>query len=134
MNAYLYQYAQLCTPYLPANKVEIMSQECAKERVTRNSFGNVMSRVCVEYAPFSTGLFADPALYDARVSIERRLAAGSANGDMGLIPLVTFKEVIYEDMSGLVKMNGCNSPALKHFQENLRLFALNRQPMRLVEH
>lgn len=85
MNAYLYQYVQLCTPYLPANKVEIMSKECAKERVTRtrNSFGTIMtSGVCIEYGPARTNMFADPVLYDARVAIECRLAAGPANGDM----------------------------------------------------
>lgn len=130
-NAYLVSYARLCTPYLPPKKVEITSQECASERVTRNGFGTVVARTCVEYVAVGIGLFADPVLYDARVSIDNRLAADPFHGGGGLLTMVAFKEVINEDMSALVKMNGCNSPGLKRFQENLRLFALNRQPIRL---
>jgi TonB family protein len=129
MNAYLFQYGQYCAPYLPAKKVEIMGVECATERVTRNGFGTEMSRVCVKWAPTEhTGLFADPALYDARDSIQLSLGFSVRSDEFSLLD---FKDVIYEDMIRLIHLNGCNSPTLKRFQENLRLFALNRQPIRL---
>jgi hypothetical protein len=118
--AYLSSYSRHCASYLPPKKVEMTNQECASERVTRNGFGVVVDRTCVEYVAVGTGLFADPVLYDAKVSVDDRLAADPLHGSGGLLQMVAFKEAIYRDMNTLVKMNGCG-PGLKRFQENLRL-------------
>jgi hypothetical protein len=40
-------------------------------------------------------------------------------------------QTIANDTSALVRVNACNSPGLKRFQENLMLFALGKPPVRL---
>jgi hypothetical protein len=50
---------------------------------------------------------------------------GTAMSTLGATQSIT------SDMSTLVQVNACNSPGLKRFQENLMLFALGKQPIRL---
>lgn len=140
---YLNAYAKKCSAHLPANKVEITTQECATERVTRNGFGVELSRVCVEYVSVGTGLYADPELYAAKKEVDRILAADTlrqtwrillmAQKDplSGPMSMASAAQAIADDMSALVQMNDCASPGLRRFEENLRLFALNQQPIRL---
>lgn len=141
MQGYLTSFAQGCSAYLPPNKVEMLSQECATERVTTNGFGAEVSRVCVEWVNVRTGLFADPELYAAKTQLERQQAGdavrtvlqmmttGNPMGSaMGLVAQV---QGARDDMTRLVGTNACGGPELKRFGENLRRFALNQPGLKL---
>lgn len=70
---YLEAFARYCSAALPRNKVEMTRQRCVTERVTKNGFGTEISRTCIEYETVGTGLFAKPALYDARNTVNRQI-------------------------------------------------------------
>ena len=48
LNQYLRGYGKYCESTLPDDKVKIMEEVCATERVTRNGYGMEISRSCVE--------------------------------------------------------------------------------------
>lgn len=145
--AYLKSFAEYCSSSLPGNKVEMTRQECATERVTRNGWGVEISRTCVEWRTVGTGLYADPALYAARLTVDRAQAAKILNPKSGggilgglaeaLTDFASGKTLdemgkaidVSSDVAPLVSMNACSSPGLKRFQENLRRFALNEPPL-----
>lgn len=64
-NQYLRAYGRQCGDYLPDNKVDIMDQECAKERVEYNGYGAEINRYCIEWRSVKSGLYARPDLYNA---------------------------------------------------------------------
>lgn len=141
---YLNQYARHCAPHLPAKKVEMTEQECARERVTRNGFGVEISRVCVQYVDIGTGLFAKPELYEAMQEVDRLMAADSVRQSWrliltisksdsldGLTSMAAMARETQSDMQALVRGNDCSGPGLRRFEENLRRFALNQQAIRL---
>ena len=140
-DAYLNSYARQCRAYLPRNKVEMTRQECTTESVTRNGYGVEISRVCVNWVTVGTGLYADPTMYEAKLKLDRLQAGDSLRTAFsvltkkdpiaGAMNIVENAQAAIRDMSALVQMNACTSPGLKRFQENLRLFALNKQPIRL---
>lgn len=145
--AYLQSYAEYCSSSLPANKVEMTRQECARERVVRNGWGVEISRTCIEWRTVGTGLYADPALYSAKSTVERAQAAKILNPKSGggilggvleaLTDLTSGKTLnemgnaidVSNDVAPLVKMNACSGPGLKRFQENLRRFAISERPL-----
>ena len=138
---YLQIYAQKCERFLPANKVEMTRQECETERVTRNGYGTELNRVCISYRTVGTGLYADPEMYSAMNKIDA-LAAGDAfrtvakmmsqpNPLGSALGMVNDAQVAKNDMASLLETNGCATPGTRRFQENLRRFALNQQPLRI---
>ena len=138
---YLQSYAQQCDRFLPANKVEMTRQECETERVTRNGYGTEISRACISYRTVGTGLYADPEMYSAMNKIDA-LAAGDAfrtvakmmsqpNPIGSALGMVNDAQVAKNDMASLLETNGCATPGTRRFQENLRRFALNQQPLRI---
>ncbi len=141
LNEYIDAYARHCASSLPANKVELMRAECVRERVTKNGYGMEISRTCIEWVDVGRGLYASPEMYNAQRVIER-LQAGDVFRNMykmmnqknpigEALSLVEKSNTIKADMASLLKLNGCKSKGLMRFQENLRLFALNKQPIRL---
>ncbi len=141
LNEYVDAYARHCASSLPANKVELMRAECVRERVTKNGYGMEISRTCIEWVDVGRGLYASPEMYNAQRVIER-LQAGDVFRNMykmmnqknpigEALSLVEKSNTIKADMASLLKLNGCKSKGLMRFQENLRLFALNKQPIRL---
>lgn len=141
---YLKAFAQRCSAHLPANKVEMTRQECTTERVTRNGFGVEISRVCVNYITVGTGLYADPELYAAKKKLDVIVAMDTfrhvgrmmtqmtqQNSLAGVTSMVGDALAVANDMDSLVQMNDCGSPGLKRFEQNLLLFALNKQPVPL---
>ena len=58
-------------------------------------------------------------------------ASGLANEKLVTNLYLGATQTMASDMSALVRVNACNSPGLKRFQENLMLFALAKQPIRL---
>lgn len=139
--AYLNSYARRCSAYLPPSKVEMTRQECTTERVTRNGYGVEISRECVNWVTVGTGLYADPEMYEAKLKLDhlqagdtyRRAFSMLTKRDpiAGAMNMVGDAQAAMSDMDALVQMNACVNPGLKRFQENLKLFALNKQPIRL---
>jgi hypothetical protein len=141
---YLNAYARQCNRYLPSNRVEMTTSECQTERVTRNGYGAEISRGCVAWRTVGTGLYADPVLYDAKKAADRQRAGNAlretsrmmgnmsaSNPISAMMNMLGDAQALAGDMNSLVEMNGCTSPGLKRFEENVRLFALNKQPIRL---
>ena len=139
---YLEAFARRCDAYLPANKVEMTRSVCAQEQYPVNRYGaRVGPSSCVSYRTEGTGLYADPALYAAEQQLDRETALDSVGQVMRTMgqsnPLgsamntVNSAQVMTNDMNALVHLNACGSPGLKRFQENLKLFALGKSPIRL---
>ena len=140
-NTYINAYARICSASLPANKVEMTEQECATESVTTNGYGVETNRHCVRWVTVGTGLYTTPEMNNAKLELER-LQAGDAIRNVFRVlsqkdPFGNVSSVIGDlqaaeaDMKALFKINGCKSPGIMRFQENLRLFALNKQPIQL---
>jgi hypothetical protein len=142
---YLRAFGRQCPNYLPADKVMIMNTECAREQVsvTRNGFGVEISRTstCVEWRQVPSGLYARPDLYSAKKEVER---IHDANALIMAMELITDPNVIGNsvdmahkakallfDMARIFELNSCNSPGIKRFEENLKLFALNKTSIRM---
>lgn len=141
---YLEAFARNCSAALPRDKVEITRQRCATYEVTRNGFGTEISRTCIEYETVGTNLFAKPALYDAINTVRRQRQADIMRevsrtfGDVTrpdalsqMVGLVGDAQAIARDMKSLTQINACTSAGLMRFEDNLRLFALNKQPIPL---
>jgi hypothetical protein len=140
---YLYAYAKKCKDDLPDDRVEITERVCTVEEVTKNGWGVEISRGCVEYEDRGTNLFAKPDLYAAKKEADRLLAADTLRQTWRLLlalrqdpfasttSMANAVEAVKSDMYALVQMNACTSPGLKRFEDNLRLFALNQQAIRL---
>jgi hypothetical protein len=140
VNEYLNAYAKTSGACLPKNKVEIMTQECATERVTTNGWGTETGRECVRWITVGTGLYAKPYLYEGKLVLDniqnnnavrntwRLLLNQNGQGELG--GLVAFHGAVQNDMILLISQNGCRSMALKRFEQNLRRFALNELPFR----
>jgi hypothetical protein len=141
---YLEAYARDCSDALPPNKVEMTRKQCATEEVATNRWGIEMRRTCIAYKTVGTKLFAKPALYDAYNTVMQQRQAdvgrelSRAFGDVArpdalsnMGSLLGDAQALASDTRSLVQMNACTSPGLTRFEDNLRLFALNRQPIPL---
>ena len=139
---YLVACANRCAETLPADKVEMTEPECVGWFVPRNKWGvQVGPEACVRYEPRATGLYADPVLLDAyvqfqneaRPSMMRTVMGGVLrNGPVGgTVALADKAATMTRDVDALLAANGCASPPVRRFQDNLRLFTLNRQPIRI---
>jgi hypothetical protein len=136
--AYLDSYSRQCRAHLPSDKVEMTRQVCNRERVTKNGWGVEISRSCVGWETVGTGLYADPNMYEAKRELDLLQASGAFRNVIGMLSaddplantmsLVGEATVLREDMAKLLRMNACDSPGLRRFQENLRLFALSKRP------
>lgn len=142
-NQYLRAYGAQCSGSLPSNKVEIMNQECATEEVTTNGYGTEISRICVKYVWVGSGLYAKPELYDAYAEIDQIQRSKGLNTMMQMITdpnsMGNSVDMIHKtnglkgDMLKIFKLNTCGSPGLNRFEENLRLFALNKPSIRMQQ-
>jgi len=140
--SYLIAYGRRCDAYLPSNKVEIKQNVCAREDVKVDRYGNrVGAGTCAEYRLEGTGIYADPVLYAAKEqsgdevgvdAIRQAFRTMSGKNPLGAaLNTLGATQTMAKDMSTLVRVNACNSPGLKRFQENLMLFALGKQPIRI---
>ena len=138
---YLRAYGEQCADYLPDNKVKIMEQVCVKERVTTNGYGVETNRYCVEWEWVWTGLYARPDLYNAKMDIEQIHRANGLKNVMEYImnpnslgnsvDLAHKAKGLKIDMSRIFNLNTCDCDALRKFEENLKLFALNKPAIRM---
>ncbi len=137
---YLRAYATRCREHLPNDRVQMTRQECDTWRTWKNGWGvEVGGRECVHWETKGTGLWADPDLYAALEELSRVTAADQTRQAWRLIagrdnPLTMAQtaEMAAQDMVALLKMNGCTGAGVRRFEENLRLFALNEQGVRLA--
>jgi hypothetical protein len=139
---YVKGFSDNCLEHLPKNRVEITRTVCDEAWVTRNGWGVETSRTCTSSHEEGTGVFADPELYAALHSTPVQ-AAGSAlrtvfdmlikGGDPigGPINMAVNLIQLQTDTENLVAQNGCTNPALRRFQQNLELFALGKEGVRL---
>ncbi|SIR17758.1 hypothetical protein [Maribacter ulvicola] len=140
---YLRAYGAQCSGALPSNKVEIMNEECATEEVTRNGWGDVVSRVCIKYVWVGSGLYAKPGLYEAYGEIDQIQRSKGLGTMMKMITdpnsmgnsvdMMHKTNGLKNDMVKIFKLNTCQSPGLQRFEENLKLFALNKPGIRMDE-
>lgn len=143
--SYLRSYSDYCRSALPADRIQLMTQECARGTRTINGYGAVISETCYEYRDVPTGIFVAPIMYRTKQQLEGKalddvfklITSGfdknknPATGFMTGIDLLKFSSAVQNDMNDLVRVNSCKSPELMQFQENIRLFVLDRQPIRL---
>ena len=144
-NQYLRTFGRQCEEYLPADKVDIMNWECVKEQewVTTNGYGMEISRTsnCIQWEQRESGFFASPDLYKAFNEVEKLHDANALREAMDLaigpnalgnsVDQIHKTKALLFDMSRIFQINSCNSPAIKRFEENLKLFALNKPPIRM---
>ncbi len=138
---YLRTYGAKCSSHLPVNKVKIMEQECAKEQVTTNGYGIETSRVCIKWRWVWSGLYAKPDLYNAKMEVENIQRADGLRTVMAMvtdpnamgnsIDMVHKIKGLKNDMGQIFNLNPCNSTGIKRFEENLKLFALNKPGIRM---
>ena len=144
---YLVAYSRHCGDALPPDKVEMTKRECRWSTVTeiRNGWGTLISSTesCNEWETVHVG-WAKPALYSAKKAVDMQRAGDvgrelsqtlsditSRNLLGGVMQKLAAARAIADDMDSLVQINACKSPGLERFEENLRLFALNQQPIRM---
>lgn len=139
---YLEAFGRHCDAALPPNKVEITRQVCAREQYPVNRYGaQVGPSSCVEYRTEGTGLYADPVLYETKAKLEQAVGLDTIrqvfrtmnqkNPLGAAMDTVNASKAMANDMNALVQRNACAGPGLKRFQENLMLFAMGKQPIRL---
>lgn len=142
LDVYVTAYAKYCGANLPTNKIELTRQECATEEITKNVYGLEIARKCISWVTVGTGIYASPKMYQAKNEIDN-LQTGdvfrnlfkilSQENPVGATSnIVQDGLVMKQDIAALFTKNDCNSQGLKRFEENLRLFALNKQPVVLV--
>ncbi len=144
ITTYMYARARDCKSALPANRVMIYEDKCATEKVTKDGYGWEISRVCVEWVPVPTGLYADPEVYKAYELISKIIDRDAlknvgklfmqmtqGNSLEPVTDLSTEVKYISLDMKDLIDINPCGGPALDRFEENLIRFANGEPPMKL---
>ena len=134
-------FSNECQSALPANKVEMMRQECARSTHPVNAYGGRLGPdTCVEYTQERTGLYADPAMYDAKIKIDDETAGNVFSNALKMMSntarghgfdIVAEGQSIKSDLAGLMKKNACSGPAMVRFQHNLMLYALGKPPLPL---
>lgn len=141
---YLEAYSRNCGDYLPTNKIELIEQKCVREQVTENGFGVELSRVCIEYVDVPTGIYASPSVYDTYKDlsgIKNYTAISTAFGALlnpnklgNMTNDAMRTRELGSDLVQLLKQNGCNSKAVKRFEDNLIAFAHNELPITFGKH
>jgi hypothetical protein len=153
--AYLKSYSESCE--LPvSNRVEMTERYCSggwTTNETRTLSGITLSSntTCNQWSTRGTGRFADPEMYAAKSTLDRLQLSKVLNPKSGGGALGGLVEALTDFASGKtlnemgkaidvssdvaplvsmnVSMNTCSSRGLKRFQENLRRFALNENPL-----
>ena len=134
---YLDSFAKYCSAYLPENKVEMTVKKCDTEQVTTNGWGVETDRHCVSWTDVGTGLYAEPVLYssskrlNAKLELKMVSQALAGSDPFASRSMVDDAVALGNDMESLIRNNGCSSPALKRFQENLYRFVEDKPPLLL---
>ena len=139
--AFADSYGLQCAANLPSNKLELTEDVCIEWTIEKNGYGVEVSRYCSRWETRGTGIYAKPEIFEAVTTLDRIQDADALRNTWGLITsddaisnslgLLADARTLKDDMDILVRINGCNSPGLARFEENLRLFAMNKQPIRM---
>ena len=136
---YLRAYGRKCPNYLPDDKVMIMNTECAREQVTFTGVSSTST--CIEWREVPSNLYARPDLYRAKKEVERNHEANALQTTLALITdpnalgnsvdMVHKSKALLFDMARIFELNFCNSSEIRRVEENLKLFALGKSPIRM---
>lgn len=120
--------------------MQLTYRKCVDWDVFYNYVGVETRRECTRWInePIK-GSFASPEMHYAKSEIEKMQSVDAirlmlkmmtqANPVGGVMSLAQEVATTKQDMASLFAKNDCNSLGLKRFEENLRLFALNKQPI-----
>lgn len=149
--SYLNAYAQQCAANpktRPKEFVEMTNLQCVQQGITttyyRNGTFSESAPYCTRWKDVPSGMFADPKMWEVKKKLDaaflgdtyKHLFAATKGLGLGLgvgaAVMPNVKQIAEaamaraKDMKALIEMNGCDSPGLMRFQENLRLYAMNR--------
>lgn len=140
-SAYLNLFGSTCPDLLPPDKVEIMTERCSRERVTTNGWGVETSRICIEWETVGTGIFARPELYATKMKLQNALNTDALqkvidmytnpNAMGNSVDQIHKAKALRSDMEAFFRLNECSNPSIRHFEKNLRAFALGQKQLRL---
>ena len=138
---YLRAFARHCSGYLPADSVPIMNLVCDEEKVEYNGYGAEIDRYCVRWKKVESGYYARRDLYNAYEEVERIHDANALGEAMKMmmdpnaignsVDMVHKAKALVFDMARIFALNSCDSPGIRRFEENLKLFALNKPSIRM---
>lgn len=149
--AYLNSYARQCVSNprtRPKDFVEMTNLECVEEGITatyyRNGTYTESAPYCTKWKDIPTGLFADPKMWEAKEHLDAVFLRDEFKQMFAIVKSLEPTHLVdaaftpsiektlaavkagIQDADALIQMNGCDSPGLMRFQENLRLFAMNK--------
>lgn len=138
---YLRSYGERCDAYLPPDKEMIMDDFCDLWDVTYTN-GIETNRNCIRYVKVASNIYARRDLYEAQLELERFLELNFLRelGTMmntqqdaigNSVDKIHKMKALVHDMAEIFKLNPCDSPALRRFEDNLKAFALNDTPVRM---
>ncbi len=146
-SGYMEAYWGQCSKFLTEDRAEITVQKCTGGwSHWVNGYGMQTSPdTCNGWSTEGTGKFADRALYNASKALEgqvtkKTLANTIGNvtnaksiGDMFTGPMnqVAAIKTMQDEVASVIHMNGCTSPGLKRFQQNLLAFAQGKPGIQL---
>jgi hypothetical protein len=137
---YLESYGRHCDKYLPPNKVEMTRTVCAVQETKIDRYGNrVGTGGCLSYRTEGTGIYADPAVYDAKSKLgddaglnmmkEALQTMKQQNPLQAALNTLGETQQMASDMESVFRLNSCTSPGVKRLQENIVLFSMGKQPI-----
>ncbi|MAT89387.1 MAG: hypothetical protein CMC35_01740 [Flavobacteriaceae bacterium] len=140
-NQFLRAYGSQCASQLPSNKIELMETVCKRERVTKNGYGTVIDRSCIEYTTIGSGIYAKPDMYRGLKTLE-----ASQNGEAiqyvfslysdsnalgNSVDMMHKVNGLKNDLSVIFRLNPCGESGMKRFEENLKRYAEGTSPIRM---
>jgi len=137
---YMESYGRHCDAYLPSNKVEMTRTVCAVQETKIDRYGNrVGTGGCLSYRTEGTGIYADPAVYDAKSKLgddaginmmkEALQTMKQQNPLQAALNTLGETQQMASDMESVFRLNSCTSPGVKRLQENIVLFSMGKQPI-----
>lgn len=153
--AYLNAYARQCAAdpkTRPRDFVEMTNLQCVQEGITatyyRDGTYTESAPYCTRWEDVPSGLFAAPGMWKVKKKLDAVFLgdaykhmfayaksmdpSNKLNSQLDSAFKPSAQKILAalatgsRDFEALVRMNGCDSPGLMRFQENLKLYALNQ--------
>ncbi len=134
-SGYMQGFSRDCIPPIPPNFMEIIDTECARSLQRIDQYG-VASESCLEHRDVRTGIYVDRQVYAAVNNAPIRALGDNLTEMFNSIQqgraVTMAKDWIQLKLEALdlAKLNGCSSPVLRRFKDNLMRFALGQQGIR----
>ena len=133
---YLEAYSHSCRASLPPNQVKMTTVVCDDPPAPTPLPGDPepLPHSCGTWTTVTLG-WARPDLYAAKQRFDAEQSVNQFKNMVGSIknimrPVADVIQV-QADTDALVRLNPCDGPGLKRFEDNLALFALDKQPLLL---